>query len=138
MPIMSGRTEDSIRIPPSIAAILGRQNGKTDGFETPEALLDWLKGHLPEQDRVVTHGDFCLPNLFTNGKKFTGFIDVGNAGAGDRWMDLALGWRSLKHNSDGHYGKIYPNIHPDDLFRAAGVQKDEEKLRYYILLDELN
>jgi aminoglycoside phosphotransferase len=109
-----------------------------DGFENPKALLDWLKSHVPKQDRAVTHGDFCLPNLFTNGKKFTGFIDVGKAGAGDRWMDLALGWRSLKHNSDGHYGQIYPNIHPDDLFRAAGVPKDEEKLRYYILLDELN
>lgn len=108
------------------------------GFENPEELLDWLKSHLPPQDRVVTHGDFCLPNLFTDGKRFTGFIDVGKVGAGDRWMDLALGWRSLKHNSDGHYGKIYPHIHPDDLFRAAGVPKDEEKLRYYILLDELN
>ena len=108
------------------------------GFENPEALLHWLKNHMPPQDRVVTHGDFCLPNLFTDGKKFTGFIDVGNVGAGDRWMDLALGWRSLKHNSDGHYGKIYPQINPDDLFRAAGIPKDEEKLRYYILLDELN
>ena len=108
------------------------------GFESPEELLGWLKTHLPPQDRVVTHGDFCLPNLFTDGKRFTGMIDVGNVGAGDRWMDLALGWRSLKHNSDGHYGKTYPNIDPDDLFRAAGVEKDEEKLRYYILLDELN
>ena len=108
------------------------------GFESPAALVNWLKSHLPQQDRVVTHGDFCLPNLFTDGERFTGFIDVGRVGAGDRWMDLALGWRSLKHNSDGHYGKIYPNIDPDDLFRAAGVPKDEEKLRYYILLDELN
>ncbi len=108
------------------------------GFEHPKALLEWLKTRIPPQDRVVTHGDFCLPNLFTDGKRFTGFIDVGNTGAGDRWMDLALGWRSLKHNSDGHYGTVYPDIHPDDLFRAAGVAKDEEKLRYYILLDELN
>ena len=108
------------------------------GFENPMALLEWLKANLPPQDRVVTHGDFCLPNLFTDGKRFTGFIDVGNAGAGDRWQDLALGWRSLKHNCDGHYGKVYPGINPDDLFRAAGVEKDEEKLRYYILLDELN
>ncbi len=108
------------------------------GFENPQFLLDWLKSNQPPQDRVVAHGDFCLPNLFTDGKRFTGFIDVGNMGAGDRWMDLALGWRSLKHNSDGHYGKIYPNIQPDELFHAAGVPKDEEKLRYYILLDELN
>ena len=111
---------------------------KPEIMNRPTLLLDWLKENLPPQDRVVTHGDFCLPNLFTDGKRFTGFIDVGKAGAGDRWMDLALGWRSLKHNSDGHYGKIYPDIHPDDLFRAAGVPKDEEKLRYYILLDELN
>ena len=108
------------------------------GFESPMALLEWLKSHRPAEDRVVTHGDFCLPNLFTDGKRFTGYIDVGNAGACDRWMDLALGWRSLKHNSDGHYGKVYPRIDPDDLFQAAGVPKDEEKLRYYILLDELN
>ena len=108
------------------------------GFKDPKALLDWLKENLPPQDRVVTHGDFCLPNLFTDGKRFTGFIDVGKTGAGDRWTDLALGWRSLKHNSDGHYGKVYPKINPDDLFRAAGIEKNEEKLRYYILLDELN
>ena len=106
------------------------------GFKDPEALIEWLKTNLPPQDRVVIHGDFCLPNLFTDGKRFAGFIDVGKAGAGDRWADLALGWRSLKHNSDGHYGKVYPDINPDDLFRAAGVPKDEEKLRYYILLDE--
>ena len=108
------------------------------GFEDPKALLDWLKSHQPEKDTVLTHGDFCLPNLFTDGKHFSGFIDLGRAGKCDRWMDLALGWRSLKHNSDGHYGKTYPKINPDDLFRAAGVPKDEEKLRYYILLDELN
>ena len=108
------------------------------GFINPEALLKWLKSNLPPLDCAVTHGDFCLPNLFTDGKRFTGFIDVGNVGTADRWMDLALGWRSLKHNSDGHYGKVYPNIDPDDLFRAAGIPKDEEKLRYYILLDELN
>ena len=108
------------------------------GFADPAELLEWLRNHQPEEDSVLTHGDFCLPNLFTDGKRFSGFIDLGSAGICDRWMDLALGWRSLKHNSDGHYGKIYPRINPDDLFRAAGVPKDEEKLRYYILLDELN
>ena len=108
------------------------------GFRDPAELLDWLKTHRPEEDNVLTHGDFCLPNLFTDGKHLNGFIDLGSAGVCDRWMDLALGWRSLKHNSDGHYGKIYPDVNPDDLFRAAGVPKDEEKLRYYILLDELN
>ena len=109
-----------------------------DGFEDPPALLRWLKAHRPPMDPAVTHGDFCLPNLFTDGRRFTGFIDVGRMGVSDRWADLALGWRSLKHNSDGRYGAVYPDVDPDDLFRAAGVDKDAEKLRYYILLDELN
>lgn len=108
------------------------------GFKDPEDLLAWLKKNKPPMDLAVTHGDFCLPNLFSDGKRFTGFIDVGNTGLADRWTDLALGWRSLKHNSDGHYGKTYPKVDPYDLFRAAGVPRDDEKLRYYLLLDELN
>ncbi len=86
---------------------------------------------------MLTHGDFCLPNLLTDGKRLTGMIDVGDCGIADRYKDLALGWRSLKHNTDGHYGLFYPDVDPDDLFRAVGILKDEEKLRYYLLLDEL-
>ena len=107
------------------------------GFRDPMALLDWLHENTPPEQRVLTHGDYCLPNLFTDGEGFTGMIDLGDCGVADPWRDLSLGWRSLKHNSDGHYGKTYPAVDPDDLFRAAGVPKDEERLRYYLLLDEL-
>ena len=93
--------------------------------------------HPMAPEAAAERNSFCLPNLFTDGRRLTGMIDVGGCGVADRWMDLALGWRSLRHNSDGHYGAVYPDIHPDDLFRAAGVAKDERKLRYYILLDEL-
>ena len=106
------------------------------GFAGPEALLEWLRANMPPSKHVLTHGDFCLPNLFTDGRRFTGMIDLGDCGIADPWRDLSLGWRSLKHNSDGHYG-TYPDIDPDDLFRAAGIPKDEERLRYYLLLDEL-
>ena len=107
-----------------------------EGFDCLQSLADWLKTHQPPLDLVFIHGDFCLPNLFTDGNHFIGYIDLGDAGIGDRWMDLALGWRSLKHNSNGYYGRRYP-IDPYDLFRAVGIPKDEEKLRYYLLLDEL-
>ena len=126
--ILSGRFDPSDCEPETFAP---------GGFESPKALLDWLKTYCPPLDRTFTHGDFCLPNLFTDGERFTGFIDVADAGIADRWMDLALGWRSLKHNTDGHYG-YYPAVDPDDLFRAVGVPKEKEKLRYYLLLDELN
>lgn len=140
------RTPEDILAPAERAILEGRfdpadcepETFAPGGFESPRALLDWLRAHRPPADRVFTHGDFCLPNLFTDGARFTGFIDVGNAGIADRWMDLALGWRSLKHNADGHYGRRFPDIDPDDLFRAAGIPRDAEKLRYYILLDELN
>lgn len=107
------------------------------GFADPPALLAWLRANQPPQTQALTHGDFCLPNLFTDGNRFTGMIDLGDCGIADPWRDLSLGWRSLKHNSDGHWGARYPEIDPDDLFRAAGVPKDEERLRYYLLLDEL-
>ena len=107
------------------------------GFASPEALLNYLQNNRPEEDLVLTHGDFCLPNLLTDGKRLTGMIDVGDCGIADRYKDLAIGWRSLKHNTDGHYGLFYPAVDPDDLFRAVGIPKDEEKLRYYLLLDEL-
>ena len=107
------------------------------GFADPAALLSWLRRNAPEECLVLSHGDFCLPNLFESGGRLSGMIDLGACGTADSWRDLSLGWRSLKHNSDGHYGKVYPDIDPDDLFRAAGVQKDEERLRYYLLLDEL-
>ena len=73
----------------------------------------------------------------TDGARLSGMIDLGDCGVADPWRDLSLAWRSLKHNSDGHYGKTYPAIDPDNLFRAAGVEKDAERLRYYLLLDEL-
>ena len=106
------------------------------GFADPAALLDWLRKNTPPEQRVLTHGDFCLPNLLTDGTRLSGMIDLGDCGAADPWRDLSLGWWSLKHNSDGSFGHVYP-IDPDDLFRAAGVAKDEDRLRYWLLLKEL-
>ena len=67
----------------------------------------------------------------------TGFIDLGDAGVGDRWRDLALCHRSLRHNVDGTYGKVKPGFDADELFRMLDIPKDPEKLRWYLLLDEL-
>ena len=33
-------------------------------FENPQALLAWLQTHKPEYEPVLSHGDFCLPNIF--------------------------------------------------------------------------
>ena len=108
------------------------------GFRDPAELLHWLEDHQPELDPVLVHGDFCLPNLFFDDKKLSGLIDLGHAGVGDRYLDIALCYRSLKHNFDGSYGgKVYPDFDPDRLFAHLGMKPDWDKIRYYLLLDEL-
>ncbi len=108
------------------------------GFENPEALLAWLEENRPEYEPVLSHGDFCLPNIFLQDGKVSGFIDLGDTGIGDKWRDIAFCYRSLKHNVDGTFGdKVYPECNPDMLLEELGIEPDCEKIRYYILLDEL-
>lgn len=109
------------------------------GFASPEALLLWLENNRPDEDLVLSHGDFCLPNLFARGDEVTGFIDLGKMGVADRWQDVAICYRSLKHNFDGKYngGASYEGYSPEMLFETLGIEENREKLRYYILLDEL-
>ena len=108
-----------------------------NGFKDPEHLLRWLKDHRPPVDGALSHGDFCLPNVFFKEDRVSGYLDLGFCAAADRYQDIALCWRSLMHNADGTYGAVYPGIDPDGLFRALGMTPDREKVRYYILLDEL-
>ena len=108
------------------------------GFTDPAELLVWLETHQPEEDLVLTHGDLCLPNLFSDGEKITAFIDNGKMGPADRWQDLAVVLRSLRHNFGGKYtGVPYGGYREDMLLKKLGMEMDEEKNRYYLLLDEL-
>lgn len=108
------------------------------GFASPEQLYQWLCDNRPEERPVLSHGDFCLPNIFTDGRRITGFIDLGRSGGSDMHQDLALGTRSLKSNLDGRYGgKVYPAVDPQRLYDALGITPDAELMRYYTLLDEL-
>ena len=108
------------------------------GFRDPEHLLDWLMTHRPTEEPTLSHGDFCLPNIFGEGDRVTGFIDLGRTGVADKWCDIALCCRSLRWNFDGVYGgKPYPGYDNGLLFRELGISPDWEKIRYYILLDEL-
>lgn len=107
------------------------------GFKDPEHLLRWLKDHRPPADPVLSHGDFCLPNVFFKDDGVSGYLDLGFCAVADRYQDIALCYRSLTHNADGSYGVTYPDIRPEKLFDALGLKPDWEKIRYYILLDEL-
>lgn len=108
------------------------------GFESPIKLLRWLEENKPVCEPVLSHGDYCLPNIFFENGKVSGFIDLGDTGVGDKWRDIALCYRSLRHNADGGYGgRVYDNINPDMLFEKLGIEPDRKKLKWYTLLDEL-
>lgn len=109
-----------------------------NGFESPEKLLQWLKNNKPAEELVFSHGDYCLPNIFINDNKINGFIDLGRSGIADKYQDIALCYRSLKHNFDGTYGgKVYDDFNAMILFDELKIVPDWDKIKYYILLDEL-
>ena len=56
----------------------------------------------------------------------------------DQYQDIALCCRSLQHNFDGAYGsRVYGGLDVQMLFVELGIEPDWEKIKYYILLDEL-
>ena len=108
------------------------------GFKDPEELIQWLYDHKPAYEPVLSHGDYCLPNVFIENGKLSGLIDLGNSGIADKWEDIAMCYRSLKHNFDGTYGgKVYEDFRPEMLFEKLGIEPNWEKIKYYIWMDEL-
>ncbi len=85
------------------------------------------------EDLVFTHGDVCFPNfLVDKNKQLTAVLDVSGAGINDRYLDLAIGLRTLRYNFDAFTS--------DDVayfLDCYGASYDEKRLSFYIYLDEL-
>ena len=47
---------------------------------------------------VLLHGDYCLPNVILDHWKFSGYIDLGGGGIGDRHIDVVWGIWTLNYN----------------------------------------
>jgi len=86
------------------------------GFKDPEALLYWLQNNKPNEEFVLSHGDFCLPNIFFDRGVMTGLIDLGRCGIADTWCDIALCYRSITDNYNGRYGIVWPGYSKQILF----------------------
>jgi aminoglycoside 3'-phosphotransferase II len=54
------------------------------------SLLAELHATRPhDEDPVLIHGDYCLPNVVIADWALSGFIDLGRCGVADRYHDLA-------------------------------------------------
>ena len=84
----------------------------------------------PVTEPVLVHGDACAPNtLILDDGAWTGNVDFGDLAVGDRWADLAIASMSLDWNfGEGHQA---------ELFEAYGVAPDEDRIRYYRALWDL-
>ena len=95
-----------------------------------EKLSD-IKEAIPgKEDLVFTHGDYCLPNVMFNEGRLSGYIDLGYAGVGDRYLDLVAARGTIRRNLGEEW------IGP--FFQAYGLgEPDPEKLQAYQKVHDL-
>jgi len=76
---------------------------------------------------VVCHGDACAPNtILADDGRWSGHVDLGALGVGDRWADLAVCTWSTQWN----YGPGWEHM----LLSSYGIESDPVRTRYYRLL----
>lgn len=91
-----------------------------------------LASDPPPIDRlVVCHADSCAPNTLLNDDgTWSGHVDLGQMGVGDRWADIAIATWSTTWN----YGPGWEY----ELLAAYGIKADPDRTRYYRLLWDLS
>lgn len=81
------------------------------------------------EENVLMHGDYCLPNIILDDWKFSGFIDLINAGVGDRHFDVLWGIWTLNFN-------LHTTHYTDRFIDAYGRELiDQEKLRCFAAME---
>ncbi len=89
---------------------------------------------FPGDRLVVTHGDFCAPNVFVDPAtlRCTGVLDLARLGLGDPYVDLALMVKSLSGTLNPQYGGP-PAAHR--FLNLYGADPNDPRIKLYIDLD---
>jgi aminoglycoside phosphotransferase len=96
------------------------------------AELEQMAHDLGDGRLVVTHGDFCLPNVLISASDVAGFIDVGRAGLADAHSDVADMVRSLRSHMNPQFGPTAAERFLD-VYGRDGV--DPVRLRMHDILE---
>jgi aminoglycoside 3'-phosphotransferase-2 len=103
-------------------------NEERRGRDVLDLLAELISKRPSHEDKVVTHGDACLPNFIVHEGSFAGFVDCGRLGIADRHQDLALACRSIRRNLGPEW--VSPFL------ARYGVEPDPNRMEFYRLLDE--
>ncbi|MGW1340162.1 phosphotransferase [Kribbella sp. NPDC002412] len=106
-----------------------------DGLRALDELIDCpFDSPFPGKTEAVTHGDYCAPNVFIDPAtlRFAGVLDLSRLGTGDRYLDLALMFKSLSGTLNPQYGRLPAARH---FVEAYGADPDDPRIANYIDLD---
>lgn len=99
-----------------------------------QKLLNWLNENKPTtkpEDMVLSHGDLCLPNILVSCRGIEGFVDFCSVGIADKWRDIVTCLGSLKNNLEEN------SFDEKEFFDILGLEPDQDKIKYYTLLNQL-
>ena len=94
-----------------------------------EALAELESTAPDDEDLVVCHGDYCAPNMLLQRWRVTGYVDLGELGAADRWWDVAVGGWSVGWNFGEEHEPLF--------YEGYGIEPDPRRIRFYRLLYDL-
>ena len=91
-------------------------------------IIHAIRINKPNENKsdVFVHGDCCLPNILIENNEVSGFIDLGDAGYGDPWIDYSWALWSLSYNlQTDKYNQL--------LLDELGIKMDQKKYEKYII-----
>ncbi|MFE7224117.1 APH(3'') family aminoglycoside O-phosphotransferase [Nocardioides sp. NPDC057577] len=105
-------------------------------------ILGRLKDQLPQRqreeeiERVVCHGDLCLPNILIDPETMhvTGLIDLGRLGVADPYADISL---LLANARETWPDEVTARQADAEFAQRYGIELDAERQSFYLLLDPL-